>query len=115
MGSLAQASGRRYQVVNETPDDQGAWLSSLSLVVQNIIAGKLNNNGTVTLTANAATTTLTDSRIGANSTICLMPTTANAAGAIATTYFDTFATGSCVIRHTNNAQVDKTFNFTITG
>ena len=115
MGSLSQASGRRYLGVDNIPDDHDAWLLQLTDVVNNVIAGKLNNNGTVTLTANAASTTFTDSRIGANSVICLMPTTANAAGALATTYFATFLKGSCVINHANNAQVDKTFGFTITG
>lgn len=115
MGSLAQASGRRYPGVETLNNDHDAWLAKIASVLNNILAGKLNNNGTVTLTANAATTTFTDSRIGANSVICLMPTTANAAAAIATTYFSAFVTGACTINHANDAQVDKTFSFTITG
>lgn len=115
MGSLAQASGRRYLGVESANQDQGAWLAKIAAVLNGVLAGKTNNTTTVTLTANAATTTLTDSRIGANSVICLMPTTANAAAALATTYFNTFADGSCVINHANNAQADKTFSVTITG
>ena len=115
MGSLAQASGRRYSGVETDNEDQTAWLTKIANVLNNVLAGKLNNNGTITLTANAASTTLTDSRIGANSTISIMPTTAHAAAALATTYFDTFADGSCVIHHTNDAQVDKTFGYTIIG
>lgn len=119
MGSLAQASGRRYLGVDIDSEDHDAWLRQISEVVNNILSGKLNNNGTVTLTANAATTTLSDTRIGANSVICLMPTTANAAAALTTTYFDTFAfssgLGTCTIHHTNNAQIDKTFIYTVTG
>ena len=110
MGSLAQASTRRYNAITN-PDDP----AQVANVVNNILTGKMNNTSVVTLTANAATTTLTDSRIGSNSVICLMPTTANAAAALATTYFNTFADGSCVINHANNAQVDKTFSLTITG
>ena len=110
MGSLAQTSTRRYNAVTD-PDNT----AQVANVINNILAGKLNNTSTVTLTANAASTTLTDSRIGANSVISLMPTTANAASAISTTYFDTFADGSCVIHHSNNAQVDKTFSVTIIG
>lgn len=115
MGSLSQASGRVYLGVEPSNTDHSAWLSRIANVLNNMLQGKLNNTSTVTLTANAATTTLTDSRIGANSIICLMPTTANAAAALATTYFDTFANGSCVINHANNAQADKTFGLTITG
>lgn len=115
MGSLSQASGRRYPGVEPSNTDQGAWLTRIAAVLNGALSGKLNNNGTVTLTANAASTTMTDSRIGSNSVIALMPTTSNAAAALATTYFDTFATGSCVIHHANDAQTDKTFGFTITG
>ena len=84
------------------------------------LSGVINANdngqiGTVTLTANAASTTLTDYRITASSVISLMPTTANAAGAIATTYIGTTAIGSATITHANNAQVDKTFRYSIIG
>jgi hypothetical protein len=79
------------------------------------MAGKLNNNGIITLAINAASTTMTDSRIGSNSVIHLMPTTINAAGEIPNIYFTTFAKGSCVINHPNNAKNDRTFWFTITG
>ena len=115
MGSLAQASGRQYLGVKPSNDDHALWLTEIARVVNNVLKGKLNKTATVTLTANAATTTLTDSRIGANSVICLMPQTANAAAALGTTYFNTFLNGSCVINHANNAQVDKTFSLTITG
>lgn len=110
MGSLAQASGRRYDGV-DNPENK----DKIQEVINNMLAGKLNNNGIITLTANAATTTFTDSRIGSNSVVLLMPTTANAAAAIATTYMNTFAKGSCVINHANNAQADKTFWFAIFG
>lgn len=73
--------------------------------------GRTNNGGEVTLTANAATTTLSDDLITKNSGIFLQPTTANAAAALATTYFDAPTTGSVVINHANNAQVDRTFKY----
>lgn len=70
---------------------------------------------TVTLTANAASTTITDQRIGAFTVLWPMPTTANAAAALGGLYFDSFmsgaggAAGSCVAHHANNAQTDRTF------
>jgi hypothetical protein len=73
--------------------------------------GKTNNGGEVTLTANAATTTLSDPLITKNTGIFLQPTTTNAAGALATTYFDAPTPGSIVIRHANNAQADRTFKY----
>lgn len=75
--------------------------------------GKLNNGGEVTLTANAATTTLTDALITTNSVILLSPQTANASAALASTYFSAPVQGSVTINHANNAQSDKTFKYTV--
>ena len=85
--------------------------------LNNILRGKLNNstNGTVTLTANAASTTLTDPLITPVSVIPIHPTTANAAGALATTYVSSQTNGSAVLTHANNAQADKTFRYVVLG
>lgn len=113
MGSLATNSA--YRALKRSYPGLAEFLVDCVDVVNNILRGKLNNTGSLTLTANATTTTLTDERIGANSSIELMPTTANAAGALATTYFNTFADGSCVVNHANAATVDRVFRYTITG
>lgn len=115
MGSLAIASGRIYRGVSPFNDDEAAHRRELAEVLNGAMQGKLNNTGTLTLTANAATTTLSDPRIGAKSAVLLMPTTANAAAAIAGTYTDTFADGSCTVHHANNAQADKTFTYAVFG
>lgn len=115
MGSLAQASGRIYPGVPTRLDDKDNHLYLIAVAVNNLLRGKILPLGTVTLTANAASTTLSTPNIGANSAVLLMPTTANAAGALATTYFDTFAEGSCKINHANNAQADKTFTYVVLG
>ena len=112
MGSLSKASGRQYLGVDKN-DDSDIVLLKMADVVNNILQGKLNNNGVVTLAANSATTTLTDARIGPNSTISLMPTTANAVAE--NVYFSTFANGSCVLNHTNNAQTDRAYSYTVIG
>ncbi len=85
------------------------FLGKVRDVVNNTMRGKINATGTVTLTANAATTTITDTRIGGSTVVLLQPTTANAAAALATTYISTPTQGSVVINHANNAQVDKIF------
>ena len=48
-------------------------------VVNNILQGKLNATGTVTLTNSATTTTVSDYRVGGDSVILFMPTTSDAA------------------------------------
>jgi hypothetical protein len=58
----------------------GANEREISEVTNNILNGKTNNTGTVTLNASGATsTTINDERIGFNSVVLLMPTTATAA------------------------------------
>lgn len=93
------------------------WIQKVSTFLNNMLRGKLNCITTLTLTANAASTTLTDSRISHQSVIALTPTTANAAAALATTYqVDTGrVAGSRVFTHANNAQTDRTFDVTIVG
>ena len=115
MGSLSDASGRRYLGVPSALDDQPQWLRLIASAVNNMLQGKLLCTGTKTLTANAATTTLTDSRIGANSFISFMPTTANAAAALGGLYVSARADGSATLTHANNAQADKTFTYLVIG
>lgn len=69
--------------------------------------------GTFTLAAGAATTTITNANIGTASMLIYMPTTSNAAAAQAGLYFTTFAAGSCVANHANNAQTDRTFSYLV--
>jgi hypothetical protein len=80
-----------------------------------LLQGKFNAVTTLTLTANAASTTLTDKRIGGATWIGLMPLTANAAAALATTWVSARANGSATITHANNAQVDKTYDVLLIG
>ena len=61
---------------------QGGTPREVSEVVNNLVEGKSNNTGEITLNAGGATTTtMYDERIGYNSVVLLMPTTATAADA----------------------------------
>ena len=83
--------------------------------VNRLIQGKLNVVTTVTLAAGATTTTLTDSRISAESYIGLVPTTANAATAMTALYVSAKTSGSATLTHNNTADVDRTFDVVILG
>lgn len=83
--------------------------------IKNILDGKLNSWGEITLTANSATSTLTDPRIGINSVILFQPTTSNAAAALANLYVGNPGSGTVTLNHTSNAQVDRTFRYAIIG
>lgn len=81
--------------------------------------GKLDCTGSFTLTANVATTTVTDARLGQDSVICFQPTTANAStqlssGAMYESSRDVL-NKTFTITHTNNAQTDRTFRYAIFG
>jgi hypothetical protein len=81
------------------------------LALNELIRGRTNAVDTITLTAGAASTTVTDSRVTPFSRIFLFPTTANAAAELGngTCYIATPVKGSYTITHANNAQVDRTF------
>lgn len=68
----------------------------------------------VTLTANTTTTTVTSPYVTADSHISLTPTTANAAGVVASTYISARTSGaSFTITHPSDADTDKTFTYEI--
>ena len=86
----------------------------LNLVTQ----GKLNITLDVTLTANAASTSVVDPRIGFYSAVVpAMAMTSDAAAELASgsLYVDALNKGSCVVHHTNSAQTDRTIRFLIIG
>lgn len=89
----------------------------LAHAINRTMAGKLNANAAVTLTANATSTTLTDPRLGPNTAILFMPQTANAAAAKASLFVPsaTQTTGSAVINHASSANADQTFTLLLIG
>ena len=81
--------------------------------------GKLNCTGTITLTANAATTVLNRKGLSPQSVVTFDPKTANAATELygATMYVLTANRGNdaWTITHANNANADKTFQYSFIG
>ena len=83
-------------------------------IVNNLVEGKSNNSGTITLAAGSATTTtISDERIGYNSIILLMPTTANAASSLTNVYVSARSQGSATLTHSANTNTDKTYGYII--
>ena len=81
----------------------------IATTVNEILKGRANNAGSVTLTAGTTSTTVTDNLFESSMVPLLVPTTANAAGALATTYVSARANGSFTLTHANAATVDRTF------
>jgi hypothetical protein len=105
--------------VPETGSDWKEWLLKCSRAINGILKGQLNTGGLVTLSANVASTTITDARISVDSTFVLVPTTANAAAELGagTLYMSETGrvNGAIVITHANNAQTDRTYRIVVLG
>lgn len=81
----------------------------LATAINRILKGVANNTGTVTLTAGTTATTVSDNQFESGMVPLLTPTTANAAGALATTYVSARTNGSFTLTHANDASTDRTF------
>lgn len=93
------------------------WVRRIAEVVNNILKGKMNVTLSVTLTANAGSTTVIDARIGVGSALLFMPLTAHAAAEIAAGGFYVSAQKNqqATLTHANNAQSDRKFTLAIIG
>lgn len=83
--------------------------------VRDLFAGRSNAVGTVTLRASQTTTTVTAANCGYQSKVFLMPTTANAAGALSGTYISSVGAGTFTITHASTVATDKTFYYVALG
>lgn len=111
------------QVVPEYITDEAQHRRIIARALNGALHGKVNVTLDVTLTANAASTTIQNARIGYYSAIIpAMPMTANGAACLAAgIYIDSVTASvgptapSAVIHHRNNAANDQTIRFVIIG
>jgi hypothetical protein len=105
--------------VSEYQPNHPDLLRNIIRVIRGIMQGKTNNTGTVTLTANATTTTITFAagRLGQGTVILLSPTTANAAAALTNVYVSSrnVASNTLTLTHSNTATLDRTFSYVLIG
>ena len=115
--SSPRAGANAYEPAPEEWGDVAEWCRQIAQVANANQNGKINATGTVTLTANQATTVISDQRIGPDSIILLMPTTANAAAEVGAggLYISSRGEKTATFTHANNAQVDRTFGYAIFG
>lgn len=84
--------------------------------INELIQGRSNASGSVTLSPGETHTTVTRDTISSQAAVLLWPCTANAAAALTTTYATVNpAGGSFTVYHANNAQVDRTFSWLAVG
>lgn len=88
----------------------------LATAFNNLLAGKSNNVGTVTLTNSATSTAVSDYRVGPESAILFMPTTSHAATELAGggMYVSARASNSFTITH-SSATTSRIFMYVVVG
>lgn len=85
--------------------------------IRDLFQGRSNAEGEFTLTAGATSTVVTAVNCGLGSKIFFMPRTANAAGALGTTYIaaNGVARGQFTVTHANTGTTDRIFGYAIRG
>lgn len=104
--------------VQYDPKDTDRYRRLLNTAFNEILLrGNTSNTGTVTLTANATTTTVKNSRVGKEQFIDFMPTTENAAKELygGTMYVSSQNNGEFTITHNNCTATDRTFRYVFFG
>lgn len=112
-----------YEGAPESLSDTKEWCFRIARVVNNIMKGRTNNVGTVTLTANVASTivSLAKGQLSKDTAILFDPTTANGAAELygGTMYIlsanRSVTNKQFTITHANNAQTDRIFNYILIG
>jgi len=105
----------QFPVVPISIPDHGLHLQLVSNALNNTINGKLNSTGSVTLRASQTTTTLTDERIGGNSVILFMPTTANANSTKSSLFVSARQNNTATLTHASSSNTDQTFGYVVVG
>lgn len=98
-----------------TNPDTKAHARQCAITINNVMDGKINSTGDITLTASATSTTLSDARIGANSVILFMPRSANARTALNTLYVSARVSGSATLNHASSSNTDQNLSYVIIG
>ena len=87
---------------------------NVSEVVNNILSGKINSTGSISLASSGTSTTLTDARISRDSVVLYMPTTANASAEM-DNLFTVTAVGSATLTHSAHGNADCTYKYVVLG
>lgn len=89
----------------------------VNTIINQLIRGRNNATGSVTCTASATSTVVSNGNVTANDTVLLSPMTANAAAEVGagTAYVSAVADGSFTVTHANAGSTDRTFRYAVFG
>lgn len=101
--------------INLAPEEKNIW-RVVAAVIQ-LMQGRCNSVGTVTLRANQTTTVVAAPNCGKGSKVFLFPQTLNAAAALSTTYIQAadVLSKSFTVTHASAPSTDRTFSFDARG
>jgi hypothetical protein len=89
--------------------DEKIHRAIIAQAVNGLIDGKLDAVGSITLTANSATTDVADNKFESGMVPVLIPTTSNGAAALTGLYLSARTKGQFTLTHANNAQTDRSY------
>lgn len=92
----------------------GATDRDRDFAIRQLIDGRSNATGSVTLTNGATTTTVSRTNCNENAAVLLFPKNLNAAGVVASTFVSSITKTGFVITHTNLATT-RTFGYVVIG
>lgn len=110
---MTHANPPRLPIDSSLPEDE--FRRRVSQQLNKAFDGYSDAHGSVTLTASAASTVVTDPRAGFECVVLFMPLTANASAEIGagTMYVSAQTNGAFTVTHANNAQTDRNFRYSI--
>lgn len=89
---------------------------TVARVVNEILAGRINSTGSVTLATATTTTAVSDLRCNIDSVILFQPTTANAATEFGSgSFYAVAAAQTFTVTHSSSTQTDLSFNYVLLG
>ena len=98
-----------------SPAETQSW--RIVNAVRQLMQGRSDAAGSVTLSASAAATTVTAPNCAAGSQVFLFPRSAHAAAELAAggCWISAIGAGAFTVTHANNAQTDRTFSYVCLG
>lgn len=89
------------------------FLSLIATTINELLRGRANNAGSLTLAASVTTTQVIDTRVKLTTRVFLSPRSANACAALTGLYVSDVADGSFTLTHASTATTDRTFDYVL--
>jgi hypothetical protein len=96
-------------------DDEKRHRTQIATTLNEVLKGRQNNVGTITLAASTASTTIADTRLKITMKVFLTPRTASAAANLGNTYIETVSDGKATLTHLSTTTADRIYDYVFHG